>query len=145
MLLRYSYVQQDLLNGTPRLIIKMCKNTLEFAVITGIEIGRRGFIPKFNLFSSDSTLPFSFERRPLPIRVASCMTIYQAQGQTLDTVGVHLTTPVFSMGCSMWCFLEQGHLKMQRYKSRRGGGTKNMMWKDVFQNIFYKSILFIII
>lgn len=56
------------------------------------------FIPRIDCSSSGSGLPFKLMRRQLPIRLCFAMTINKSQGQTLDTVGVDLRTPVFSHG-----------------------------------------------
>jgi ATP-dependent exoDNAse (exonuclease V) alpha subunit len=40
-------------------------------------------------------MPFTFRRRQFPLRPAFAMTINNAQGQTLQIVGVYLPKPVF--------------------------------------------------
>lgn len=42
--------------------------------------------------------PVEFTRHQFPIRLCFGMTINKAQGQTLDTVGIIFTQPVFSHG-----------------------------------------------
>ena len=56
-------------------------------------------MPSFHaLILSPSDLPFQFKRLQFPIRLCYAMTINKAQGQTFKTVGLDLTTPVFSDG-----------------------------------------------
>jgi len=70
MLLRNMNVAHGLLNGTRLIIRSMYTNALELEVITGVETGRRILLPRVDLSSADSTLPFSFKRRQFPVRLA---------------------------------------------------------------------------
>lgn len=46
----------------------------------------------------DTTLFFSFKRRPFPIHRAFCITINKTEGQTMNSVGIYLPEPVFTHG-----------------------------------------------
>ena len=48
--------------------------------------------------SSDSRLPFKFQRKQFPIIVSYAMTINKSQGQSLSKVGLFLRNSVFSHG-----------------------------------------------
>jgi len=76
----------------------MYNNALDLKIITGVEAGRRILLPRVDLSPVDSILPFSFTRRPFPIRIAFCITMNKGQEQTLNKVGIYLPEPVFSHG-----------------------------------------------
>ncbi|POS81951.1 hypothetical protein EPUL_005415, partial [Erysiphe pulchra] len=59
--------------------------------------GREHIISRITLSTSED-LPFTLTRKQLPIRPCYAMTINKSQGQTLQSVGIDLTTPVFSHG-----------------------------------------------
>ncbi|POS82141.1 hypothetical protein EPUL_006719 [Erysiphe pulchra] len=59
--------------------------------------GREHIISRITLNTSED-LPFTLTRKQLPIRPCYAMTINKSQGQTLQSVGIDLTTPVFSHG-----------------------------------------------
>lgn len=132
MLLRNLNASQGLLNGTRLIVRNMYDNCLDLEIITGERVGQRVFIPKIDLTPSDTTLPFSFKRRQFPIRLAFCMTINKAQGQTLDRVGIYLPQPVFSHG--------QLYVAMSRVRSfenlkvqiiPKGNTTLNVVFREV--------------
>ena len=67
--------------------------------MTGPNEGDLFCVPRINLHHMDATdgsLPFT--RRQYPVRLAFCMTISKAQGQTFRRVGVWLPSPVFTHG-----------------------------------------------
>ena len=53
-------------------------------------------LPKIALSSQDSALPINIARCQFPVRLAYCLTINTAQGQSLRYVGIYLPKPVFS-------------------------------------------------
>lgn len=46
----------------------------------------------------DSSLPFTFKRRQVPVALCYTMTINKSRGQTLKHVGLYLPKPLFSHG-----------------------------------------------
>ena len=77
---------EGLCNGT-RLIIKNCyKFILDAEILTGVNKGKRIFIPRLRLSPSDSDLPFQLVRQ-FPIRLSFAITINKAQGQTISNMG----------------------------------------------------------
>ena len=55
-------------------------------------------LPKIALSLQDSALPINMARCQFPGRLAYCLTVNKAQGQSLRYVGIHLPKPVFSHG-----------------------------------------------
>ncbi len=76
----------------------MHKNLIEAKFIHGNRQGDRVLIPRMNLNPSDSTLPFTFNRKQFPVKIAYAMTINKSQGQTLNKVGIYLPDDVFTHG-----------------------------------------------
>src|SRR5258705_11902166 len=85
-------------NGARLVIRSMMDHVLDAQILTGSRKGGRVLIPRIWLDSMDPTIPFDLRRRHFPIRLAFCMTINKAQGQTLDFVGIYLPEPVFAHG-----------------------------------------------
>lgn len=83
-----------LVNGTRATITNLLPNVIE-AVLPN---GRSHFIPRISITPSDNSREFIFKRRQFPIKVAYCMTINRAEGQTLDKTGICLSTPCFGHG-----------------------------------------------
>ncbi|XP_065665455.1 ATP-dependent DNA helicase pif1-like [Hydra vulgaris] len=88
MLLRNLDLKAGLCNGTRMKVCALQNNYIDAAVLTGVSGGKRVFVPRIRLASSDSNLPFVLKRRQFPVRLAYSMTINKSQGQTFDRVGV---------------------------------------------------------
>jgi ATP-dependent exoDNAse (exonuclease V) alpha subunit len=56
------------------------------------------FIPRIIMSPFGIDWPFVLRRRQFPIRVAFAMTINKSQVQTLNNVGVYLSSPIFYHG-----------------------------------------------
>ena len=132
MLLQNLNAMNGLLNGTRLIVGKMYANSLDLEIITDANIGQRVLIPRIDLSPSDATVPFSFKRRQFPIRLALCVTINKALGQTIEGVEIYLPKPVFSH--------EQLYVASSRGKSfqnvrvgikPKGSRTANIVWKEV--------------
>jgi len=98
MLLRNLYAQHGLCNGTRMVVVRLLKHGIVARIDGGDFDGDVHFIPRIDCSSNDRELPFKLFRRQLPVRLCFAMTINKSQGQTLDTVGVDLRTPVFTHG-----------------------------------------------
>lgn len=74
----------------------------------------------------------SLLKRHFPIRLAFCMTINKAQGQTLDSVGLYLPQPVFThsqLYVAMSWVRSYENLTVQIVP--KGSRTLNVVYKEV--------------
>ena len=90
---------KGLMNGT-RLVVMACyRHYLQARVVNGSRAGTVVLIPRINLTPPDNkSTSICFVRRQFPIRLAFCMTINKAQGQTFKRVGLFLPEHVFAHG-----------------------------------------------
>ena len=98
MLLRNLDPANGLCNGTRMRLLNSTYRVLQVKILTGTEAGRAAFIPRITLESNKGELEFLLKCRQFPVRLAFAMTINKSQGQSLGTVGLCLTIPVFSHG-----------------------------------------------
>ena len=98
ILLRNLNPSDGLCNGTRLICHSFQKHVIEAEVITGKHAGLHTFIPRITLSPSNTNFPFTLKRRQFPVQLAFAMTINKSQGQSLNWVGLYLSTPVFSHG-----------------------------------------------
>lgn len=99
MCLRNINPTEGLCNGTRLICRNFTRNLIEAEIAIGDNAGKMVLIPRITLLSNDnSTLPFELRRRQFPVQPAFAMTINKAQGQTLTSVAIALTRPVFTHG-----------------------------------------------
>jgi hypothetical protein len=141
MLLRNLDVRKGFCNGTRLIIRRMEDHVLDAQIISSTHAGESLLIPRIQLAPSDVNLPFVLQRRQFPVRLAYCMTINKAQGQTFDKVGIYLPAPVFTHGQLYVAFsraksFSDVHIKIDN-TSTQGliDGT------TVTQNIVYPEVL----
>ena len=145
MLLRNLDSTRGLCNGTRLVVKNMMSKVIDCEILTGSVKGTRVFIPRVILAPSDPDLPFTLRRKQFPLRLAFAMTINKSQGQTFDSLGIYLPSPVFCHGqlyvafSRTKCFNsvrikilptdEQGNLK----KDKRVF-TKNVVFREILNH-----------
>ena len=87
-----------LCNGTRLRMVQLARQSVCAEILTGDERGTIVLIPCILLRPSDTNMPFILNRTQFPLRLAYCMTINKAQGQTFDKVGLYLPDACFSHG-----------------------------------------------
>ena len=85
-----------LCNGTRLIATKLLDNVVVANIMGGQYANDTCFIPRIPIIPAD--LPFRFKRLQFPLRMCYAMTINKSQGQTINTVGLCLSPPVFSHG-----------------------------------------------
>ncbi|KAH7675994.1 ATP-dependent helicase RRM3-like protein [Aphelenchoides avenae] len=135
MLMRNLNVRDALCNGTRLLITRLGQRVIEAVHISGDIQGRKVWIPRIGLRSSESNLklPWSFKRTQFPVRPAFCLTINKSQGQTFDRVGIDLTEEVFSHG--------QLYVALSRVRSMDGVRVLTEQLGSPLRNIVFKEVL----
>lgn len=95
--------------------------------------GKTVFIPRITIETAESEFGFKLLRRQFPVRLAFAMTINKSQGQSVDSVGIHLETPVFSHG--------QLYVALSRCTSAARVRIFNNTNQPQTKNVVYKSVL----
>ena len=113
---------------------------LDLELTSGDQAGQRVFIPRMVMTPSDNDLPCTLKRTQFPVHPAFAMSINKAQGQTLQSMGLYLPTPVFSHGQYYVAISRVGGsdrivvlaIGPQVPTDPVGMYTKNVVWKAVF-------------
>lgn len=98
MMLRNLDPSQGICNGTRMTCRAFMPNSIHAEVATGPHKGKLFLIPRITIYTTVEQVGVEFKRCQFPIRPAFAMTINKSQGQTLDSVGLYLSAPVFSHG-----------------------------------------------
>ncbi|KAG2192402.1 hypothetical protein INT47_012469 [Mucor saturninus] len=98
MLLRNLDPKNGLCNGTRLICDSFQRFVIKATIVTGSHAGKVALIPKIKLNLSETVSSINFQRCQFPVRLAFAMTINKSQGQTLDSVGLYLPSPVFGHG-----------------------------------------------
>jgi hypothetical protein len=98
MILRNIDPSQGLCNGTRAILTRASGRVLEVRIIGGDHAGKKAFIPRITISTSNSDLPFELRRRQFPVRLAFAMTINKSQGQSVKHIGLDLRRSIFTHG-----------------------------------------------
>jgi ATP-dependent DNA helicase PIF1 len=133
-----------LTNGTRFIVVKLMQHIIDVEIAIGLNKGKRIFIPRLSITPSDTErMSFTLSRRQFPLWLTFAMTINKAQGQTLQTLGVHLPKPVFCHGQLYVAFSQCGSRRGVRVLVR--GGTRAAMNgapTNVYtSNMVYRKVL----
>lgn len=141
LLLRNLDPANGLCNGTRLLITRMGGRVIEGKILTGSLAGNVVFIPRIALTSDSSIgLPFTLRRVQFPVRLAFGMTINKSQGQSLNHVGLYLTTPVFTHG-QLYVGLSRGtssrniRILLDNSPAGQACQTTNITYGEIFRRL----------
>ena len=99
----------------------------------------RLFPPRIIMISESPVLPFTLRRRQFPVRLCFGMTANKSQGQTLDTVGIYLTSDFFTHGQVYVALSRCGDRRNLKILKRIERGAKKRPTQ--IKNVVYKSVL----
>jgi ATP-dependent DNA helicase PIF1 len=119
LLLRNLNQSIGLCNGTRLIVKRLGQRVIEAKIITGNNVNIRVFIPRIIMSPSRTNWPFVLRRRQFPIQVAFAITINKSQGQTLNNVGVYLSSPIYSMVNCMLLFHGSQVVQTSRFSTTR--------------------------
>ncbi|KAG2833887.1 hypothetical protein PC112_g6311 [Phytophthora cactorum] len=100
MMMRNLNPDLGLCNGTRLRIVKLKSHVIHATIMTGERQGQHVLIPRI-VFISDGEaheFPFRLRRKQFPVQPVFAMAINKAQGQTVQNLGLYLSTPCFSHG-----------------------------------------------
>eukprot|EP00795_Rhopilema_esculentum_P008803 gene8803-biopygen9775 len=104
ILLRNINPIRGLCNGTHLIVRDLQRHVICAEIIANEYRGQYVMIPRITMSSQDTALPVNIARVQFPVRLAYCLTINKAQGQSLRYVGVDIPEPVFSHGAGPFLF-----------------------------------------
>jgi hypothetical protein len=130
MLIRNLNVKGGLCNGT-RLRIKELRNHCIRAV--KITTGEEVSIPRITIMQQIPQFPVPYVRCQFPLKLAFCLTINKAQGQTFEKVGVCLDEPVFAHGQLYVAMSRTRSFEKLRIYNPTGRAISNIVYSDVIR------------
>jgi len=130
-----------LCNGRRLICCSFQKNVIEVEIATRNHQGKRVFLPRILLTSSnDIRFPFTLKIKQFLIRLAFALTINKSQGQTIPYVGIYLPEHVFSHGQLYVTFSKsksQQNIKLliknSNIPNTNGIWTCNVVYKEVLE------------
>jgi ATP-dependent DNA helicase PIF1 len=137
--------EEGLCNGSRMVVRGLRTHCFEVCLLSGNFHGQLQTIPRIKLPSSDDYFPFT-PRKQFPVRLCFVMTINKSRGQSFETVGVDLRTPVFSH--------RQFYIAMSRVSITTGlyvllpegdPKTSNIFWPEILQDLTHGRGLIVFI
>ena len=126
-----------LTNGTRCVVTRTHRNVLEVLLLHGPSAQETKFIPRIPIIPSDSDLPFQFKRIQFPLKPCFALTINKAQGQSFQTIGLHLEAPIFTHGMLYVALSRVGNRRrVTIFTDKADKGDKN-----ITRNVVYKEVL----
>lgn len=116
MLLQNLYPKNGHCNWARYIITNLMDYVIEAKIASGYYADRQMFIPRIPHNSQESEFPFEVRRKQFPVKPALAITANKAQGQTMDKIGVHLPTPLFSHG---QLYVAQSKVRSKRNITKR--------------------------
>lgn len=99
MLLRNIDPKFGLCNGTRLLCRGFFMNFLDVEILKGLNIGKRDFLPRIKLKTTEGAgPPFVLIRKMFHVQLSFAITINKSQGQTIPNIGIFLPRHVFIHG-----------------------------------------------
>ncbi|KAG3197514.1 hypothetical protein PC128_g6789 [Phytophthora cactorum] len=98
-----NFFEQEVLHTVNERVYALSNSSphvIHATIMTGERQGQHVLIPRI-VFISDGEareFPFRLRRKQFPVQPAFAMTINKAQGQTVQNLGLYLSTPCFSHG-----------------------------------------------
>ena len=115
-------------------VTNIYKHSIEGCIIGSDFDGQLRLIPRITLTSGENDqLPFMLCRKQFPVRLCFAMTINKSQGQSFETIGLDLRSPVFSHG--------QFYVAVSRVTSAKGLKVLLPESSDKTANIVYPEVL----
>ena len=98
ILLRNLDPGEGLCNGTRMVVLNVRRKVLQCRIISKDRRfrGKVVLIPRIRLSPNVDILPIPLKRCQFPVTLAFAMTINKSQGQSVEHVGINLSTSVFS-------------------------------------------------
>ena len=109
---------------------------MEIRLISGTHSGEMHFIPRIKLISEEADIPFPLCRQQFPVKLAFCMSINKAQGQSLQHVGLDFRSAVFTHGqfyVAMSRATSIHRVKTIWESNKQEPQTKNIVYQEVIQ------------
>ena len=141
MLLRNLAISDGLCNGTRLTVVGLSDNLIHAEISMGQFKGTRTFIPRMDLTSGETSLPFTLKRRQFPLKVCYAMTINKSQGQSFDMVGIYLRQLVFAHGQLYVAFSRGKSWSSVKVQIGENESCKDLCTRNCTKNIVYASLL----
>jgi ATP-dependent DNA helicase PIF1 len=134
MILRNLNQSHGVCNGSRGILTRYRNRVLEVKLITGQHAGDTVFIPRIPNQPSDEENSFKFTRKQFPIRLCFAMTINKSQGQSVNHVGLDLSSSVFTHGqfyVAVSRVTSVSNIKAIWNEEQEEAITKNIVYKQV--------------